>query len=364
MSTDHICSLCSKNVGLKDRRTACKKTWHEDCFVCGGSKRDGCAKKLTLDAYTANEDQPYCRTCYGKLYGPKGYIGGSTMMSTPAGTVTNFKNDRDYKVTDGDAYLQETKAKREQYLGQDSETAVTETFVPTVHYNEDFLCAKCFKPVGFNDRRAACKRTWHSDCFTCGGTEFDGCNKKLNLDNFTSHYNEPYCKACYSKVYKTVKKKAAPKPAVVAAPVVEQTPSYGAAAVEDPSASYEAAFNDEGSTSASTYDYSSYTEPAPVAEDPAVGVINNAMQQEYLDGTKPLDTLNLSEIEKLLANLNLTEYNSQFQDNEISGKILAELSTEEELAECEISMPSAVTSAFIRYINKAKDEGVSKTLLW
>lgn len=290
------------------------------------------------------------------------------MMSTPAGGATNFKNDRDYKVTDGDEYLKEARAKREQYLGQDGDTAVTETFVPTIRYDEDFLCAKCIKPVGLNDRRAACKKTWHSDCFTCGGTDTDGCGKKLTLDTFTSHYNEPYCKGCYGKVSKIIKRKAPPKPAAAetASAPVEQAPAYGgesAASYEASSASYEASSAGYEASSAS-YDYSSYAETAAAPESPAVGVINNAMQQEYLDGSKPLDSLSLSEIERLLANLNLTEFNSQFQDNEISGKILAELSTEEELKECEIDMPADVTSAFIRYINKAKEDGVSKTMLW
>ena len=202
---------------------------------------------------------------------------------------------------------------------------------------------------------------------------------------------------CYSKVYKIVKKKAPPKPAPAAtpapAPVAAPAAYGGATAVEETTSSYQTS-SSEYETSSSSYDYSSaattsyesssasyeapaepvatedysssYSEPAAVAvtEDPAVGVIRNAMEAEYLDGTKPLNTLNLSEIERLLANLNLTSYNSQFQDNEISGKILAELSSEEELLECEITMPSDVTTAFIQYINKAKDEGVSKTLLW
>jgi hypothetical protein len=30
-----------------------------------------------LDAYAAHADEPYCKSCYGKLFGPTGIRGGS-----------------------------------------------------------------------------------------------------------------------------------------------------------------------------------------------------------------------------------------------------------------------------------------------
>jgi LIM domain len=55
----------------------------------------------------------------------------------------------------------------------------------TVYKVEEILCSGC---------------PWHKECFKCGGTGDLGCQRKLNLLDFTPHFGVPYCKACYIRM--------------------------------------------------------------------------------------------------------------------------------------------------------------------
>lgn len=76
------CAKCAKSVPMPEERRACDLYWHIDCFTCGGLQSDGCKKKLTLDSYTSRGSDPYCRPCYNRLFGAKGFIGGSATINT------------------------------------------------------------------------------------------------------------------------------------------------------------------------------------------------------------------------------------------------------------------------------------------
>ncbi|KAJ7389635.1 hypothetical protein OS493_029974 [Desmophyllum pertusum] len=45
-----------------------EKSWHKKCFTC-----KECDKKLDSDTLAENEGEIYCKGCYGKQSGPKGY---------------------------------------------------------------------------------------------------------------------------------------------------------------------------------------------------------------------------------------------------------------------------------------------------
>jgi hypothetical protein len=55
------------------------RVWHNSCFVCSGTKGDGCKRTLTRDNYLDHENQPYCQACYSKLFKPKGFGYGNTL---------------------------------------------------------------------------------------------------------------------------------------------------------------------------------------------------------------------------------------------------------------------------------------------
>lgn len=69
------CADCGKTVYKMEELIAIGKTWHKDCFRCGASDTsgNGCKKKLGLTEYSDHGSVPWCKTCYTKGFGPKGF---------------------------------------------------------------------------------------------------------------------------------------------------------------------------------------------------------------------------------------------------------------------------------------------------
>ena len=67
-------------------------------------------------------------------------------------------------------------------------------------------CTACSKSVYKMEEVIAVGRVWHKTCFTCGGsctlTHKQGCKRVLARDGYLDHENEPYCNACYSRLFK------------------------------------------------------------------------------------------------------------------------------------------------------------------
>ncbi|KAJ1968662.1 hypothetical protein H4R35_006365 [Dimargaris xerosporica] len=74
------CARCRKTVYAAEmvNGTAGKK-YHRLCFKC-----TECNRKLDASNLTENDDLPYCKRCYSKLFGPKGYgyAGGAAFLTT------------------------------------------------------------------------------------------------------------------------------------------------------------------------------------------------------------------------------------------------------------------------------------------
>jgi predicted nucleic-acid-binding Zn-ribbon protein len=65
---------------------------------------------------------------------------------------------------------------------------------------ESSKCPSCTKSVYHVEEVICSGSAWHKDCFKCGGASELGCQRKLNLSDFTLHTAVPYCKGCYIKV--------------------------------------------------------------------------------------------------------------------------------------------------------------------
>lgn len=67
-------------------------------------------------------------------------------------------------------------------------------------------CTVCSKSVYKMEEVIAVGRIWHKTCFTCGGSctlaHKQGCKRVLARDGYLDHENEPYCNACYSRLFK------------------------------------------------------------------------------------------------------------------------------------------------------------------
>ena len=99
-----ICPRCQKNVYFAEEKMALGKSFHKMCFACGKLRADmfpscvvltalynaaNCKKMLDSTNATEHDDELFCRSCYGKKFGPKGYGyggGGAGVLSMDDGT--------------------------------------------------------------------------------------------------------------------------------------------------------------------------------------------------------------------------------------------------------------------------------------
>lgn len=251
---------------------------------------------------------------------------------------------KDYKVSASDPFL--NRDRKAMYMPH---TTKKETAAPVVTSGATGLvdikpiqpvvllnspCCVCNKKVGHGkDRRTACNKIWHSSCFTCGGLSEDGCKKVMNMGAFITHHNQPFCVPCYAK---------SPKdfiPVMKAAPVVVVSAAAPAVvAVPEPEPEEEEPEED----------------PEPVAVHP-LEYIPDAFNA---DGNRILESLSVEEVKKLVDSIDLTKFSPLFVANDITGKVLCEIASADELLECGVKMPGPITRAFLKFIEEAKNSGV------
>ncbi|KAL9545712.1 hypothetical protein MBANPS3_007018 [Mucor bainieri] len=73
------CPRCEKSVYMAEQVLGPGGQWHNSCLTC----RE-CNKRLDSTTLTEKDNEAYCKTCYGRKWGPKGYgfAGGAAFLST------------------------------------------------------------------------------------------------------------------------------------------------------------------------------------------------------------------------------------------------------------------------------------------
>ncbi|XP_057289308.1 cysteine and glycine-rich protein 1-like [Hydractinia symbiolongicarpus] len=163
------CGRCGKSVYTAEERLAAGKSWHYiPCFTC-----KLCNKTLqsTTVAENMKSHEIYCKSCYGKNFGPKGYGYGAG-----AGTLSMDGGDKGW-ATDN-APLSEALYNN-KYLGG----------------NE---CGRCGGSVYTAEEQIAAGLSWHKSCFLC-----KSCNKRLDSTTVQESIEEQdiYCQACYGRLF-------------------------------------------------------------------------------------------------------------------------------------------------------------------
>ncbi|XP_054722490.1 muscle LIM protein 1-like [Uloborus diversus] len=76
------CPKCGKSVYAAEEMLAAGAKWHKTCFNCGL-----CRKRLDSTNATEHAGELYCKQCYGRKFGPKGYGfgGGAGCLSMDKG---------------------------------------------------------------------------------------------------------------------------------------------------------------------------------------------------------------------------------------------------------------------------------------
>ncbi|KAG7481734.1 hypothetical protein JOB18_003601 [Solea senegalensis] len=125
---------------------------------------------------TAHESEIYCKSCYGKKYGPKGYgygQGAGALSSDPPGQNIGLQpHDSKPKHTSTNANPSKCSQK---FGGSDH-------------------CPRCSKAVYAAEKVMGAGKPWHKTCFRCAL-----CGKSLESTTVTDKDGELYCKVCYAK---------------------------------------------------------------------------------------------------------------------------------------------------------------------
>ena len=75
-----------------------------------------------------------------------------------------------------------------------------------------------------------------------------------------------------------------------------------------------------------------------------------------------LSKLSVEQVRQLIISTGFTAHASKFVDNYITGSVLAEISTADDLTECGIQLPGPVQRALLKSIAEWKEIGVSVNL--
>lgn len=67
-SQGDICPKCEKRVYFAESVTALSKRFHQACLKC-----TSCSKRLEPGTFCDKDEELYCKSCYTKNFGPKGY---------------------------------------------------------------------------------------------------------------------------------------------------------------------------------------------------------------------------------------------------------------------------------------------------
>ncbi|CAL4124982.1 unnamed protein product [Meganyctiphanes norvegica] len=167
---DIPCPRCGGKVFMAETMMAKGRPFHKHCFKCRNCKRP-------LDS-TIHNDGPdgevYCKLCYAKKYGPKGYG-----FAAGAGGMLVAEN-----VPGGD----EVDTKKCDQASLD---------VTKIQATDGTGCPRCGGKVFMAEEMHARGKSWHKRCFNC-------CHCHRPLDSVVgcdAPDGEIYCKLCYAKSY-------------------------------------------------------------------------------------------------------------------------------------------------------------------
>merc|ERR1712098_206342 len=174
------CPRCTKAVYQAEEVKSTTGVYHRLCFSCSA-----CKKQLDQGTVTEHQQQIFCKSCYGKNFGPKGYgygVGAGT-LSMDQGTISRPLNNNS---------ISEKVVKHSTSSSGELKATCCEKRRPKFGGGE--ICAKCGKTVYFAEAMKADGNTWHKTCFTC-----ILCNKMLDSCLVCEKEGNIYCKSCYGK---------------------------------------------------------------------------------------------------------------------------------------------------------------------
>ena len=244
------CPRCNDRVYAAEETLAIGQSWHAKCFSC-----KTCKRKLDSGNLCDKDGEIYCKTCYGRAFGPKGYgfgqgagalamtdvivpVNGDPTASAAAAASKwcdacskpsaegKFCADCGGKLTARSELDTESKAdinKSARVFEQAAAAAEAEAVSPvrpgprmsapaprTSVPKQDLpaalkpkgkfgggeKCTRCNKTVYDAERSNGPQGPYHNACFTCLS-----CNKTLSAITLCDKDGEIYCQACYGREF-------------------------------------------------------------------------------------------------------------------------------------------------------------------
>uniref|UniRef100_A0A7N4V3J3 Cysteine and glycine-rich protein 1 n=1 Tax=Sarcophilus harrisii TaxID=9305 RepID=A0A7N4V3J3_SARHA len=164
------CGVCQKTVYFAEEVQCEGNSFHKSCFLCMV-----CKKNLDSTTVAVHGEEIYCKSCYGKKYGPKGYgYGqGAGTLSTDKGESLGIKHEE----TPGHRPTTNPNASK---------------FAQKIGGSES--CPRCGQAVYAAEKVIGAGKSWHKSCFRCAK-----CGKGLESTTLADKDGEIYCKGCYAK---------------------------------------------------------------------------------------------------------------------------------------------------------------------
>ncbi|KAM3871967.1 cysteine and glycine-rich protein 1-like isoform 2-T2 [Diretmus argenteus] len=159
------CGRCQTAVYTAEEVLCDGRSLHKSCFVCMA-----CGKSLDSTTVAVHMDEIYCKACYGRKYGPKGYGygqgAGTLSMDTGESLGITPVEPAPHRPTNNP----NTSKIAQKFGGSDK-------------------CPRCGKAV------YAAEKAWHKNgCFRCAL-----CGKGLESTTLADKDGDIYCKGCYAK---------------------------------------------------------------------------------------------------------------------------------------------------------------------
>ncbi|KAL5007396.1 hypothetical protein ScPMuIL_016202 [Solemya velum] len=169
------CPRCGQPVFFAEEVLAFGKKWHKLCMKCAN-----CNKLMDSTTSTEHDGEAFCKACYGKLFGPKGYgfAGGSSGLSMDTGSR--------YEVTTSNV----------SHLAKAQAAPIVNSGPKSSQLGGSESCPKCGRNVYFAEEIRAQGRKWHKICLRC-----EKCNKMLDSTTCNDHGGQVFCKVCYAKLF-------------------------------------------------------------------------------------------------------------------------------------------------------------------
>jgi len=176
-----LCFRCGKVVYMAERCAGGTKYFHKSCFRCYT-----CGVALDSNKLCVNNEthEIYCKVCYGKNFGPKGYgfAGGASGLSMDTGKADEITTRNVPALAQAMTAPLQTNGLHDGLNG-------------TAGDNKD-RCPRCKKLVYFAEKVVGIGQTYHKACFKC-----TNCNKSLDSTTLTEHDGNIYCKSCYGRLF-------------------------------------------------------------------------------------------------------------------------------------------------------------------